>query len=313
MKGFTLIELLVVVAIIALLISILLPSLNQAREQAKRVKCGANLRSIGQAYQTVWTENNGFNPMHDDGNASNLGPIRMMLTGMDALYDMGQTGNRDVQVCPSRKENEIEGEARGSLWSFNYVNEFGVNEPSKPGVWTSYGFNQVLAYNWPQDRFGDPSRQVMAADSTWTWIGHVSAAWYYSASVGVAMDPVEGDTWEPTVTWGRHGKQANTDVLYCDGHVVNIKPKKPADRRELMRETVDTVKTFTWLPGERTGRRDDFAYGGLVREWKGRRPELSPERDQNWRVNPALPDEFNIVTRTDDNLWRKLPEATERY
>jgi prepilin-type N-terminal cleavage/methylation domain-containing protein len=84
-RAFTLIELLVVVAIIALLISILLPALGAARQQAQQTKCLANMRSLGMAAGNSLAERGRFPLVTDETGIKLADPGR-------SKYDYGSGG-----------------------------------------------------------------------------------------------------------------------------------------------------------------------------------------------------------------------------
>ncbi len=184
-KSFTLIELLVVVAIIAVLVAILLPALNQAREAGKAAVCASNLRQIGLQFQTYATEYNGKLPRAWSSDFKYRWWIALCLSYYH-LSDIAQINSSMLAIlnCPS--------ETRPG-YSRNYGMNNYINNDNTWGWWSN-------GWIYGVDRFPDSTKTVLAAENT---TGDGVMPWLNAG--------------DPCTINPRHSDRAN--ILFGDGHV----------------------------------------------------------------------------------------------
>lgn len=180
-SAFTLIELLVVIAIVSLLVSILMPSLRQAKLLAKRAACLSNHHNLIVALNLYASDFSGTLPTLVDGNANNSSVFAHKLfaefsshngrpSGLGLLYksvdgsETGYVSESQLFYCPA---TEAEPSATFPYWSFcSYYYRFMAPEGSSSVKLEDAGNKAVLA-----DVFGT---QAISAS-----LGYDSDDYYY--------------------------------------------------------------------------------------------------------------------------------------
>ncbi|QOV92415.1 type II secretion system protein [Humisphaera borealis] len=189
-KAFTLVELLVVIGVIALLISILLPALNRAREQAQASVCLSNLRQIGAALTLYNNENHGYNVPSYTMTGTNSGvPLEGWACILDALnYVKAAEGSgNSVYACPSMlHEAPLDGQTGTAEFKANGYMDWPNTGLGTPGVTVpSRGHNKIIRVGY-----------WINADNPIGTTNPIVRDLYYTSSVG--FGPIAGEFLRPT-------------------------------------------------------------------------------------------------------------------
>jgi len=206
-KGFTLVELLVVIAIIALLMAILLPALNKARDQANTVKCASNLRQFGLMYEM-------YAQVHNESMPGGWNSGAMWMVDLMPYYQ----GVGDVRLCPKAIKFLSNSPDAFTPGVFTAWGKYGPGW-AKKGMYGSYGVNG-WAHNPPDIGLpiGSPDTYDITATSGnrpkfWRSMLNVK----HSADVPLMADAMWDGT-EPTVNDGppdREGAYNSNMAKFC--------------------------------------------------------------------------------------------------
>ena len=230
-KGFTLIELLVVIAIIAVLMAILMPTLQRAREQGKRAACLNNLRQLILAWNLYADDNDGKivsgnTNRSADGQTNKYAWAYWESSGTTENKIQGVKDGLLYQYCKNLKLYKCPTGVRGEVVTYSVVDNMN-GHPEIAGITLPPIKNRAQIRNTiNQIVFLDEGR---LSPSSWT-------IYYYL------------ERWWDQIT-ARHGN--GTNLGFADGHSEYWKWKDP--------RTID-IANMDYNYWQSTGRLGDLAY-----------------------------------------------------
>lgn len=221
-NGFTLIELLVVISIIALLLGLLVPSLNKARQQAKRTICLSNVRQTGIGLRAYLQDNEHRLP---PSSCSCTEPEKYWLLVLSQYIGEGL-----LFRCPAdRAKNFV-----------NWEKTPPVKEQLQNYRWSSYGYNELIG---PQDNFyGGKYSRVMNIPRP-----DCTIFMFESPNDWIREDHAHPQQWESIeqasqdIAHDRHLGTSN--YLFLDGHCANLE----------IEQTLNYPNLNYWFPSSAPG------------------------------------------------------------
>jgi len=234
-RGFTLIELLVVIAIIALLMGILLPALNAAREHGRRAVCGQNERNMALGLYLYANDYDGKLPL----NQVDRWLFDVSYWTTDIILSTGAF-DRHIFYCPSwrQRDNII-------FWRYGENLPAGTPEdypqPEPQAEATRKDYHRIMGYFWFIDWVQGRKSPPWSPDGRHTeWVRSVVATENPPGSVELITDVTASNGRERTSDftkatggcWSRWqvydrtshlikgSRPAGGNILFVDGHVV---------------------------------------------------------------------------------------------